>query len=246
MSTHDTTTAAVSPDDLRMLQHELRVPLNAVLGFSQLIKATQRAHLPERVLHWIEQIEFAGQHMLHVIEALGAAAERRHDAAAHEPMPTSDLLRAVQGSIRMMRLAAVHAGAQVSLCAEVGRPILVVGSETTHRQVLINLLSNAIKYSPRGERVSIEIAGQRSGHAQVVIRDRGIGMSAEQLARLFTPYERLGREASGASGNGLGLYLTKQLVESVGGTLAVESQPGGGTTVTVSVPMAVKWEAAAA
>jgi signal transduction histidine kinase len=228
-------------DDWRALQHELRTPLNAVLGFAQLIKHTQRDRMPDRVLRWVEQIEFAGQHMLQLVELPGATAWQRQTAPPGPVRPTSDLLRAVQGAIRMTRLAAVHAGVAVTLHADVERPIVVVGSEVAHRQVLINLLSNAIKYSARGTRVSIEVEAPRDGsdaHATVAVRDHGIGMSAEQIARLFVPYERLGRGAGGTSGSGLGLYLTRQLVAGVGGDMHVASRVAEGTTVTVRVPMA--------
>ena len=103
------------------------------------------------------------------------------------------------------------------------------------KQVISNLLSNAIKYNQSGGRITVE-AGADDAAVRLFVRDTGRGISADQLERIFKPFERLGAHRSGVDGTGLGLALVKQFMEAMGGSVQVESQAGRGSTFTVTLP----------
>jgi signal transduction histidine kinase len=113
----------------------------------------------------------------------------------------------------------------------------VMGDPRRVRQIVNNLLSNAIKYNHTGGRVTLS-AAERGAVVELRVEDTGIGMSAAQLERLFTPFERLGAEATGVKGSGIGLALAKKLVEMMGGAIHVHSQPGLGSAFVVTLPSA--------
>jgi len=113
----------------------------------------------------------------------------------------------------------------------------VQGDPRRVRQVVDNLLSNAIKYNRVGGSVTLSASGQ-GAMVELRVEDSGIGLSAAQLQRLFTPFDRLGAESSGIQGTGMGLALAKKLVEMMGGAIRVESQPGSGSVFTVALPAA--------
>ena len=132
----------------------------------------------------------------------------------------------------MLAQRAVDSGVQLVARRHDGREHAVMADRLRLRQVMTNLLSNAVKYNRRGGRV--EVATERRGHHVALrITDTGHGMDAQQLERIFLPFERLGAESSGIPGTGLGLALSQQLVDRMGGRIEVDSQPGRGTTFTV-------------
>jgi signal transduction histidine kinase len=122
----------------------------------------------------------------------------------------------------------------VSIVFDTHAPLLAMGDGRAVRQVLVNLLSNAIKYNCEGGRVRLSVS--EGEFTRIDIQDTGPGLSNEQMARLYRPFERLGAEASGVQGHGLGLLICKELVSSMCGTIQVQSTVGQGTTFSVLLP----------
>jgi signal transduction histidine kinase len=113
--------------------------------------------------------------------------------------------------------------------------LTIHGDATRLRQIVDNLLSNAVKYTPRGGRVTVSAAAGAGG-VELRVTDTGIGLSREQLDKLFVPFDRLGAERTSVAGTGLGLALTKTLVDQLGGTIVVTSEPAAGSTFVVTLP----------
>jgi len=214
---------------LSRMSHELRTPLNAVLGFAQLLQAT--AKLDERANGQVDGVLQAGWHLLNLINDVLdiARIESGHLQLELQPIELQPVLVAaldlVQGS------AAVN-GLAIELPDEAAMAVGVMADPVRLRQVLVNLLSNAIKYNRRGGQVSLHCSTDAQ-HLNLQVSDTGIGMSTQQMAHLFEPFNRLGRERGSIEGTGVGLVLTRYLVELMGGELSVGSSVNVGTTVTL-------------
>jgi PAS domain S-box-containing protein len=222
---------------LSRMSHELRTPLNAILGFGQLLELENlNADQQESVRH----IMSGGRHLLGLInEVLDIARiEAGRMAVSLEPVSLPDLLRDVTQLVgplvreREIQLFQPTEG-EADLFAHADRQRL--------KQVLLNLLSNAIKYNRRGGEVRIATRclyddATKDRRVRVEVADTGIGLSAEDLGQLFTPFQRLGAEKTDVEGVGLGLALSKRLVELMNGVIGVQSTPGKGSTFWVELP----------
>jgi PAS domain S-box-containing protein len=211
---------------LSRVSHELRTPLNAILGFSQLLELD--ATVGPRQREWVQQVLHSGRHLLGLMDDILdlSSAQTGQLSMNIEAQP----LRLVIEEVRaMFDLPARQAG--VALVDDVpaeGLPC-VRADRKRLKQVLSNLLSNAIKYNRPGGWV--RIAARRDGDQVAIdVADSGPGLSAEQQARLFQPFERLGAQRGAVAGTGLGLALARQLAEAMNGSLAVRSAPGAGAT----------------
>lgn len=212
---------------LSRVGHEMRTPLNAVLGYGQLLQLeTLRGNA--QLQGYADQIVSAGNHLLsmvsEVLEVKGVDV-----GVWGVRMQRVSLAQSVREVTQLMLPAAQ--AQQVSLSGEVPTGVFVHADPTRLRQVLLNLASNAVKYSRPGGSVRwcIEVAPQ--GRARLSVTDDGMGMSPEQIEKLFQPYERLGQENSAVPGTGLGLVITRGLVEQMRGTIALTSELGKGTRV---------------
>jgi signal transduction histidine kinase/ActR/RegA family two-component response regulator len=216
---------------LSRVSHELRTPLNAVLGFTQLLQA--EAELAPRQLARLGWIRSAGEHLLVLIDDVLdlSRLEAGHMTLMLQPVRMVDLVRETLPLVEP--LAARH-GATLEIGAIDG---VAMADLTRLRQVLINLLSNGIKYSRAPGRVAV-LATTAAGRITLQVSDSGRGLSPEQVAHLFEPFNRLGAEGSGVDGSGLGLVIVKSLVERMDGTVRVESQPGVGTRFSIELPAA--------
>ena len=222
---------AAKSEFLSRMSHELRTPLNAVLGFGQLLEMDE---LTAEQRDGVVQILKAGKHLLELInEVLDLARiESGRLSLSPEPMAVRDLIDEAVGLIGPLADAA-----QIDLHLEV-EDATVRADRQRLKQVLLNLLSNAVKYNRAGGAVWISghpVAGER---ACITVADTGPGIAAARLERLFEPFERLGAEETTVEGSGLGLSLTKLLVEAMGGTIEVESEPDRGSTFRVELPLA--------
>ncbi len=221
---------------LSRMSHELRTPLNAILGFSQLLEI-ERLSGGQR--ESVEQINRAGHHLLELVnEVLDISRlDSGHLALTPEPLAVDEILREAIDLIRPQAEAR-----RIELLAGPGclaADHYVLADRQRLRQVLVNLLSNAVKYNQPAGRVTLDGAPSPDGRRfRLSIRDTGIGIGPEKFSRLFTPFERLGAEHTGVAGRGMGLALSKRLVESQRGEIGAESVPGSGSTFWVDLPVA--------
>jgi PAS domain S-box-containing protein len=220
---------------LSRMSHEMRTPLNALLGFAQLMQQ-QNAFRADYLGH----ILLAGQHLRDLINDVLDLQQVEQGMLALQPVPI-DLAQAVRDAAALLAPAAQRAGVHQAfeLPPRTAAAAAVLADPQRLRQVLLNLGSNAVKYNRRGGSVRWSLAAaERAGQPgwRLALRDQGLGMDAQQLARLFQPFERLGREASSVEGTGLGLVIARRLVQAQGGELAIDSQAGVGTTVSLWLP----------
>ena len=229
---------------LSRMSHELRTPMNAVLGFSQLLResALLRSEGSRREREQVDAILNAGWHLLSLIDDVLDIARIESGRVRVACGPVA-LAGVVQSALDLLRTQAT--AASVQMLAEPhpsDAPVMVLADEVRLRQVLVNLLSNAIKYNRPGGSVRVDgaLLPQEDGTAvyQLRLADDGLGMSDQQLSHLFEAFNRLGREHDGIEGVGIGLVLSRSLLELMGATIRLESEPGRGTTVFVSLPLA--------
>jgi len=213
-------------DFLSSMSHELRSPLNAILGFAQLMESDSPPATPTQK-ESIAQILQAGWHLLKLINEILdlAKVESRQVPLSEEPVLLAEVLLECQA---MIEPQAQQRDIKLAF-PKLDIPYFVRADRTRLKQVLINLLSNAIKYNIKRGMVAVECAESAPGRIRVSIRDTGAGLSPEQLAQLFQPFNRLGQEAGGEEGTGIGLVVAKRLVELMGGTIGVKSTVGAGS-----------------
>jgi PAS domain S-box-containing protein len=222
---------------LSRMSHELRTPLNAMLGFSQLLELDRRQPLAPHQSEWTTQIRQAGWHLLHMInDTLDLARiESGHIEVDTRPLDLGELVAEV---VALLARNAEERGIGIDVRLFEGASA-VRGDRTRVKQVLTNLLSNAIKYNVDGGRVLISSHATARDMVALEISDTGEGMDATQLAQLFQPFNRLGRESGPVEGTGIGLVISLRLAELMGGTLRARSNRGGGSTFTLELPRVV-------
>ncbi len=216
---------------LSRMSHELRTPLNAILGFAQLLELDD---LPSEQSSSVDQIQRAGQHLLSLInEVLDIA---RIEAGQLTVSPEAVLVGEVLEEVTTL-LGPVAESAAVHMMVEPGgeRDRYVRADRQRLLQVLLNLGSNAVKYNEPGGTVAFRTSPVPGDKVRFSVHDTGPGIPPEQQDRLFVPFSRLGAERSGVEGTGVGLALSKQLVEVMGGSIGVESAPGHGSTFWVEL-----------
>lgn len=217
---------------LSRMSHELRTPLNSILGFSQILKMHD---LPQRPQECVQHIIRAGTHLLALIDEVLdiARIEAGKLSLSLEPMLISDSIHQVLDMVRP--LAASRQIDLVVNCPRDARQHIRADRQRLH-QVLLNLLSNAIKYNRDEGRVEISCCETNAGQLRINVRDTGPGISEIDQVRLFTPFERLGANQSEIQGTGLGLALSKCLVEAMDGKIGVTSLLGTGSTFWIEFP----------
>lgn len=223
-------------DFLSRMSHELRTPLNAVLGFSELMASSRTEPLGPQGQRFNEQIHRSGMHLLRLISDLLDLSRIEAGAFALN-LRVMQVDNLVAQSIEMVAQDAAARHVELTSNFDGARRPDVNIDETRFKQVMVNLLSNAVKYNRPGGYVSV-VVGEANGQLVITVSDSGVGMSAEQLAQLFTPFNRLGREASNVEGTGIGLVIAKRLVELMGGEIEATSTAGTGTVFRVSLPIA--------
>ena len=216
------------------MSHELRTPLNAILGFAQLLDNHAGTQLQPSWREWLTRIQQAGWHLLAMInDVLDLSRVEAGTLALHDQR--IDVRETVEASIAMIEAAAQRRRITVVRDLSDGAPE-VRGDAVRVRQVLINLLSNAVKYNREDGHVLVCSRALPGSRVEIEIADTGLGMTAEQIDRLFQPFNRLGRERLGVEGTGIGLVIAKRLTELMGGSLQVHSQPGNGSVFTLTLP----------
>jgi len=214
------------------MNHELRTPLSGVLGFAQLLLMDPREPLSDGQRKKLELLETSARHLLRLTE--DAVDMARLDCGRISlNMEPVDLMQLVKVCAAEARAGARHARVRIDEPAADAPPVWAWCDATRARQVVVNLLSNAVKYNRPTGTVSINVAIDVEGMVRLVVADSGLGMTADQLGRLYRPFERLGRETGQVPGSGVGLALARSMVEAMGGRIEVESEPDQGTRFTV-------------
>ncbi len=223
---------------LANMSHELRTPLNAIIGFSEIMQKEMFGPLGvERYRDYAHDIHDSGKHLLDLInDVLDFSKIEAGKLVLHES--TVAAATVVRHCHRLMTTIAETGGVALVIDAPAGNPALKA-DESKLKQILLNLLSNAIKFTPHGGCVTTRFAIEHDGSLVLAVADTGVGMRAEDIPRALSPFVQLEDPMTRRhQGTGLGLPLTKSLVELHGGTLAVASIPGSGTTVTLRFPRA--------
>jgi signal transduction histidine kinase/ActR/RegA family two-component response regulator len=215
---------------LSRMSHELRTPLNAVLGFGQLLEMDT---LTDEQRDGVGQILKGGRHLLGLINEILDLASIESGRLPLSIEPT-ELREVLDDAVALIRQLADKADVEVHIDAD---DAVVLADRQRLKQIVLNLLSNAVKYNHAGGSVmvSTEASGERVGFT---VADTGQGIPAEGLARLFEPFERLGAQETAVEGSGLGLSITKRLVEAMGGTISVRTAAGNGSAFRVELPRA--------
>ncbi len=219
-------------DFLSAMSHELRTPLNAIIGFSELMRGEQPDGDRRRVpADWIEHVFVSGRHLLGLINDvldLAKVESGRVDLEFEE----LDLPQVVEETVASLQPLAERK--QLSLRAELAAPT-VWADPNRLRQILNNLLSNAIKFTPEGGRIAVA-AELYGGQVALAVTDTGVGIAPADQLRVFEEFQQVGDLAARQAGTGLGLALTRRLVEAHGGHIELWSQPGEGSRFTVFLP----------
>jgi PAS domain S-box-containing protein len=223
-------------DFLSRMSHELRTPLNAILGFSQLLNVPGTG-LGERERQQVGQIESAGWHLLGLINDVLdlSRIEAGAMATSAEPVELGEL---VASTLPMVQTLADERGVVIEAATGVPGGAWVLADRNRLKQVLVNLLSNAVKYNRSHGHVGITVRPAAAGRRVIAVADTGRGFTPEQLQRLYQPFTRFEQAGDVIEGTGIGLVITKRLVELMGGSLQVESVEGAGSIFTVELPVA--------
>jgi signal transduction histidine kinase len=221
---------------LANVSHELRTPLNAILGFSEILQKELFGPLGDsRYRDFVTYIHGSGLHLLEIVGNILDLTKidvGRLELDEHEV----DIVDMMQLCVRLVGDAAAAGRVDLEFQNPAGRPLLWA-DPTRLKQILFNLLSNAIKFTPAGKRVVLS-AGDADGGYFIMVSDAGIGMSPEDLEDAMQPFRQIDNSlAKRYQGTGLGLPLTKSLVELHGGVLEIQSEPGKGTTAIVTLPV---------
>jgi PAS domain S-box-containing protein len=213
-------------DFLSSMSHELRSPLNAILGFAQLMESAVPLPTASQAAR-IAQILQAGWHLLKLINEILdlAVIESGQVSLSMEHVSLGEVISQCQS---MMEPQAHQRGIHLTF-PQFDKPIFVRADRTRLKQIVINLLSNAIKYNKEEGTVVVDCTSSAPERIRISVTDTGAGLPPEKMAQLFQPFNRLGQEAGGVAGTGIGLIVTKRLAEMMGGVLGVESTPGVGS-----------------
>ena len=218
------------------VSHELRTPLNAIIGFSDMMRSRLFGPLPGKYAEYADLIHDSGQYMLDLIGDvldLSKVEVGKYQLTLDE----FDVTDVVRSSIKMVRPAADAAHVRLDVTLPHDDPLLITADRKALRQILLNLLSNAIKFSPKKGRVTVHTA-EHQGQIIIAVRDRGAGISADELSRIGQPFQQgAAGQDSESRGSGLGLSIVRSLTELHGGRFEIDSVPGDGTKAVVTLPV---------
>ncbi|HEX8498266.1 MAG TPA: HAMP domain-containing sensor histidine kinase, partial [Actinomycetales bacterium] len=217
---------------LSRMSHELRTPLNAIVGFAQLLELD--AETPE-AREAVEQILLAGRGMVALVEEILDIGRIEAGGLQLDLQPVP-LGPAVAAALAMLVPASTARSLVVHDLVGPDGPVVLADPDRL-RQVLLNLVSNAVKYNVEAGRIEVSVT-RTPDAVRLAVTDTGSGLTPAEVSRLFVPFDRLGAPARGIAGTGLGLVVTRTLVEAMGGQLEVESRTGEGSTFTLALPHA--------
>ena len=215
------------------MSHELRTPLNAIIGFSQVLRRQLYGEINDKQAEYLDDIHASAQHLLSLIDDVLDLAKVEAGRIELEVAPFSLREELERGAV-IVRELATREGVRVSLRSDPDVDV-VVGDERRVRQVVFNLLSNAVKFTPAGGTVDIAMV-RRNGEVRVSVSDSGPGIAAEDQARIFEEFQQAQAGKEQGEGTGLGLALSRRLVELHGGHIWVDSELGNGSTFVFTLP----------
>lgn len=217
---------------LSRMSHELRTPLNAILGFSQLLELDES--LNENQRDAIKEIHHGGDHLLDLInEVLDLA---KIESGNYEITPEQiDARTALTECVSLSAPLLVQYEVSLSIIDNEDIPANIYADITRLKQIILNLISNACKYNHKGGSIEIEYSNTVDGKVRLSVKDTGMGISKDQQSHIFEPFNRLGAENSIIEGTGIGLTITKQLIEMMGGNIGFESKAGQGSTFWIDL-----------
>lgn len=224
---------------LSSMSHELRTPLNAILGFTDVLTMKARGPLNEKQLHFVQRINQGGKHLLALITDLLDMA--KIDAGAMEVVwETFTPSECIDSVVGMMTTQFQKKDLEVNVYVDPDSPALY-GDILKAKQIMLNLLSNAVKYTPEHGRIDVQAIQESEDRVRISVSDTGIGIEPEQTLEVFSEFHQIDHVRDEALGGiGLGLALTRRLVELHGGAIGVESQPGKGSTFWFTFPLSTR------
>ena len=222
-------------DFLSGMSHELRTPLNAILGFAQLIESGSPSPTPSQKRN-LDQILKGGWYLLELINEILdlSLIESGKVSLSRESVSLVEVMLECRALVEPQ---ALKRGIGMTF-PRFETPYFVKADRTRVKQILINLLFNAVKYNKPGGAVSVECSLSSEDRIRISVRDTGAGLAPEQLGQLFQPFNRLGKEAGAEEGTGIGLVVTKRLVELMGGAIGVDSTIGVGSVFWIELSLA--------
>jgi signal transduction histidine kinase/CheY-like chemotaxis protein len=217
---------------LSSMSHELRTPLNAILGFAQILTSEALPTTDAQKKEFSSHILKSGRHLLTLINEILdlAKVESGTIPLSMEPVALGEILEECRTMIEPL---AAGRGIRVLFPEQVDAVLLA--DRTRLKQVLLNLLSNAVKYNREAGAVVLDCAHAAPGRLRISVQDTGMGLRPDQLDSLFQPFNRLGQEAGAQEGTGIGLVVTRRLVELMGGAIQVSSSPGVGSVFSIEL-----------
>jgi len=219
---------------LANMSHELRTPLNAVIGFSEVLSAGIFGPLNTKQQEYVDDITEAGRQLLEFISTLLDISKLESDAYQVRQDEHADVVEVARLCLRQVAVKAAEKNLVLHLDAP--EALVVRGDERAIRQILWNLLGNAVKFTPARGRIDL-VVRVGAEHVELAVRDTGIGIPADALEDVFSAFHQIDNaHTRGQDGIGLGLYLVRTLAERLGGSVAIASEPGRGTLVTVKLP----------
>lgn len=218
---------------LAKMSHEFRTPLNAIIGFSEMIDSGYFGPLNRKQKERIHDINLCGTHLLQLINDILEFSKGEADKLELRESDI-DIPRVIEESVRMMKERAQAGGITLSSGIAQGMPFFR-GDERKLKQILLNLLSNAVKFTPRGGKVNVSSSLDNYGNLEISVSDTGIGIAQEDIPVALSVFGQVSKSQT-YEGTGLGLPLCKMLTELHGGRLSIESELKAGTTVIVTLP----------
>ena len=221
------------------MNHELRTPMNAILGFAQMLELNQQEPLGDSQKAAVEHILRNGNHLLELIDQM---MDLNKIEAGTLPLNMEDIPArdVIKESMYLIQARANHEEVEV-VDESVGETLPLLWTDSTRLiQVLLNLLSNAVKYNRKGGRVTLSCERRDNEMLRISVSDNGLGIASEHQDKLFTPFERLGHELGQIDGTGIGLSIAQQIVEKLDGEIGFESEQDVGSRFWVNIPISAR------
>lgn len=221
---------------LKSMSHEIRTPLNAIMGFAQLLQFNNESDFTERDAQYINHIIESGDHLLELVNELLDLSQIESGRLSLSIEPVQ-VMRVMDECLVMLDPLATKNDIEVSLLAGDATDVALRADRVRLKQAIVNLVSNAIKYNQPGGSVTCALSQLDKDTLRIAVADTGVGIAPEQWDSLFEPFNRLGREASTIEGSGIGLCVTKTVIEAMGGQIGVYSAVGRGTCFWLDMPI---------